>query len=269
VESTNDTRISEFLLLGLSNDQEKQSFMFELFLSMYLLTMLGNLLIILATISDSHLLTPMYFFLHNLSLLDICFTSSTVPKMLVNIQTHSKVIRYEGCIVQIYFFTLFVGLDNFLLAVMAYDRFVAICHPLHCTVIMNPQLCGLLVLVSWIISDLNSFVQSFMVLHLSFCTNLEIPHFFCETDQLVHLAYSDTFLNNMVLYFVAALLGGGTLTEILYSYCKIVSSIRASYLLRGSTKHFLPVHIISLLSSYFILHSWEYFLALLFIKTHI
>jgi olfactory receptor len=134
---------------------------------------------------------------------------------------------------------------------------------------MNPQLCGLLVLVSWIISDLNSFVQSFMVLHLSFCTNLEIPHFFCETDQLVHLAYSDTFLNNMVLYFVAALLGGGTLTEILYSYCKIVSSIRASYLLRGSTKHFLPVHIISLLSSYFILHSWEYFLALLFIKTHI
>jgi olfactory receptor len=83
----------------------------------------------------------MYFFLHNLSLLDICFTSSTVPKMLVNIQTHSKVIRYEGCIVQIYFFTLFVGLDNFLLAVMAYDRFVAICHPLHYTVIMKPQLC--------------------------------------------------------------------------------------------------------------------------------
>ncbi|XP_037363882.1 olfactory receptor 7A10-like [Talpa occidentalis] len=116
---------------------------------MYLITVLGNLLIILAFRSDSRLHTPMYFFLSNLSFVDICFTSTTIPKMLVNIQTQSKTLTFEGCITQMYFFILFTGLDDFLLTVMAYDRFVAICHPLHYTVIMNPRLCGLLVLLSW------------------------------------------------------------------------------------------------------------------------
>ncbi|XP_041618305.1 olfactory receptor 7A10-like [Vulpes lagopus] len=118
---------------------------------MYLITVFGNLLIILAVGSDSHLHTPMYFFLANLSFVDICFTSTTIPKMLVNIQTQSKFISYTGCISQICFSLLFAGWDDFLLAVMAYDRFVAICHPLHYMVIMNPRVCGLLVLVSWII----------------------------------------------------------------------------------------------------------------------
>ncbi|XP_069320920.1 olfactory receptor 7A10-like [Eulemur rufifrons] len=128
---------------------------------MYLITVLGNLLIILATISDSHLHSPMYFFLSNLSFVGICFVSTTVPKMLVNIQTQNKVITYAGCITQMYYFLLFVGLDNFLLTVMAYDRFVAVCHPLHYTVIMNPSLCGLLVLVSWL-----------AVVSLFYCTSL-------------------------------------------------------------------------------------------------
>ncbi|XP_036912841.1 olfactory receptor 7A10-like [Sturnira hondurensis] len=118
---------------------------------MYLVTVLGNLLIILAVSSDSHLHTPMYFFLSNLSLVDICFTSTTVPKMLVNIQTQNKAITYAGCITQTCFSLLFGVLDDILLTVMAYDRFVAICHPLHYMVIMNPRLCGLLLLVSWII----------------------------------------------------------------------------------------------------------------------
>ncbi|XP_023603355.1 olfactory receptor 7A17-like [Myotis lucifugus] len=117
---------------------------------MYLVTVSGNLLIILVVSSDSHLHTPMYFFLSNLSLVDICFTSTTVPKMLVNIQTQSRVITYAGCITQMYFYILFAVLDSFILTVMAYDRFVAICHPLHYMVIMNPRLCGLLVLLSWI-----------------------------------------------------------------------------------------------------------------------
>ncbi|XP_053754144.1 olfactory receptor 7D4-like [Panthera pardus] len=116
---------------------------------MYLVTVLGNLLIILAVSSDSHLHTPMYFFLSNLSFADICFISTTIPKMLVNIQTQSKSITYAGCIAQMYFFMVFGCMDTFLLTVMAYDRFVAICHPLHYIVIMNPWLCGLLVLVSW------------------------------------------------------------------------------------------------------------------------
>ncbi|XP_042832786.1 olfactory receptor 1078-like [Panthera tigris] len=130
---------------------------------MYLITVFGNLLIILAVSSDSHLHTPMYFFLANLSFVDICFTSTTVPKMLLNILTQSKVINYAGCISQMYFFLLCVELDDFLLSAMAYDRFVAICHPLHYTVIMNPQLCGLLVLVSWII-----------IVSLFYCTGLGV-----------------------------------------------------------------------------------------------
>ncbi|XP_027811195.2 olfactory receptor 7A17-like [Marmota flaviventris] len=238
MEAQNDTKISEFLLLGISEEPELQPLIFGLFFSMYLVTVTGNLLIILATISDPHLHTPMYFFLSNLSFVDICFTSTTVPKMLVNIQMQSKVITYAGCIIQIYFFALFVGLDNFLLAVMAYDRFVAICHPLHYTLIMSPRLCGFLVLASWVTSALHSLLHSLMVLRLSFGTGLEIPHFFCEPNQVVHRACSDTFLNDLVIYVAAVLLAGGPLGGILYSYSKIVSSIRAISSAQGRYKAF-------------------------------
>ncbi|XP_059551173.1 olfactory receptor 7A17-like [Myotis daubentonii] len=234
----NDTLMSEFVLLGFSEKPTLQPLIFGLFLSMYLITVLGNLLIILAVSSDSHLHTPMYFFLSNLSLVDICFTSTTVPKMLVNIQTQSKAITYAGCITQMYFFIFFAGLDDFLLAVMAYDRYVAICHPLHYMIIMNSQLCGLLVLMSGIMWALNSLLQSLMVLRLSFCTDLEIPHFFCELKQVIQLACSDTFLNNMVMYFVTVLLAGGPLAGIIYSYSKIVSSIRAISSAQGKYKAF-------------------------------
>ncbi|XP_054430380.1 olfactory receptor 7A10-like isoform X1 [Pteronotus mesoamericanus] len=234
----NLTRVSEFLLLGLSEEPELQPLLFGLFLSMYLVTVLGNLLIILAVSSDAFLHTPMYFFLCNLSLADICFTSTTVPKMLVNIQTQSKAIPYAGCITQMYFFILCAMLDNFLLTVMAYDRFVAICHPLHYTVIMNPRLCGLLVLGSWTISSLYSLLQCLMALRLSFCSDLEITHFFCELNQMTQLACSDTFLNNFVIYFVTVLLGGGSLAGILYSYSKIASSIQAIPSIQGKYKAF-------------------------------
>ncbi|XP_045051825.2 olfactory receptor 7A10 [Desmodus rotundus] len=234
----NLTRVSEFLLLGFSEEPDLQPLLFGLFLCMYLITVLGNLLIILAVSSDSHLHVPMYFFLSNLSLVDICFTSTTIPKMLLNIQTQSKAITYAGCITQMYFFILFAGLDDFLLTVMAYDRFVAICHPLHYTVIMNPQLCGLLVLVSWIINVLNSLLQCLMVLRLSFCRVLEIPHFFCELNQVVQLTCSDIFLNDMVMYSSAVLLALGPLAGILYSYFKIVSSILAIPSAQGKYKAF-------------------------------
>ncbi|XP_057566062.1 olfactory receptor 7A17-like [Hippopotamus amphibius kiboko] len=234
----NHTQNSEFFLQGLSEEPELQSLIFGLFLSMYLITVLGNLLIILAVSSDSCLHTPMYFFLSNLSFADICFTTTTILKMLVNIQTQSKAITYEGCISQMYFYIHFAVLDDFLLAVMAYDRFVAICHPLHYTVIMNPQLSGLLVLVSWIISALNSLLESLMILRLSFCTNLEIPHFFCEIQQVVRLACCDTFLNDTLIYFTGVLLAGGPLAGILYSYSKIVFSIHGIASAQGKYKAF-------------------------------
>uniref|UniRef100_A0A2K6FTL8 G-protein coupled receptors family 1 profile domain-containing protein n=1 Tax=Propithecus coquereli TaxID=379532 RepID=A0A2K6FTL8_PROCO len=203
----NDTQIAEFILLGFSEDPELQRILFGLFLSMHLITVLGNLLIILATISDSHLHTPMYFFISNLSFADICFVSTTVPEML-NVQTQSKVISYAGCITQMYFFLLFLGLDNFLLTVMAYDYV------------------------------LNSLLQSLMVLPLSFCAELEVPHFFCELNQIILLACSDTFLIDMVTYLAVILLGGGCLTGILYSYSKIVSSVRAISSAQGKYKAF-------------------------------
>ncbi|XP_045653440.1 olfactory receptor 7A5-like [Ursus americanus] len=238
MEPGNDTQMSVFLLLGLSGEPELQPLIFGLFLSMYLITVFGNLLLILAVSSDSHLHTPMYFFLANLSFVDICFTSTTVPKMLWNIQTQRQVITYEGCITQIYFFLLLAGLDNFLLAVMAYDRFVAICHPLHYTVIMKPTYCVLLILVSWTMSALNSLIQSLMVSWLSFCRLVEISHFFCEINQVVQLACSDKFLNDTVMHFAVALLGGASLTGILYSYSKIVSSIFRISSIQGKYKAF-------------------------------
>ncbi|KAB0339002.1 hypothetical protein FD754_024206 [Muntiacus muntjak] len=237
MESGNNTRISEFILLGLS-EEELQPLIFGLFLSMYLITVFGNLLIIMAISSDSHLHTPMYFFLSNLSFVDICFTSTTIPKMLWNIQNNNKGITYEGCITQMYFYILFGGLDDILLSVMAYDQYVAICHPLHYTVIMSPQLCGLLVLISWVLVALNSLLHSLMVLRLSFCPEIQIPHFFCELSQLVQLARSDNFLNNIVMYFAAVLMGGGPFAGILYSYSKIVSCIYKISSAQGKYKAF-------------------------------
>jgi olfactory receptor len=238
MRAENDTQISEFLLLGISEDPRLQPLIFGFFLSMYLVTILGNLLIILAMISEPHLHTPMYFLLSNLSFVDICFTSTTVPKMLLNIRTKSKVITYENCITQMHFFLLFSVLDNFLLVVMAYDRFVAICHPLHYTVIMSPQLCVLLVLVSWMVSALHSVIQSLIALRLSFCAHSEIPHFFCELNQVIHHACSDTFLNDVVIYSASVLLVCFPLAGILYSYSKIISSICAISSAQGKYKAF-------------------------------
>ncbi|XP_055968668.1 olfactory receptor 7A10-like [Sorex fumeus] len=221
-----------------SEDPELKSIIFVTFLFMYLITVLGNLLIILAVISDTHLHVPMYFFLSNLSFVDLCFTSTTIPKMLVNIQTHSKAITYAGCITQMHFYLLFGCLEVSLLSVMAYDRFVAICHPLHYMVIMNPRLCGQLVLVgSWFPSTVNSLIQTFMTLQLLFCTDVEIPNFYCELKQIIPLACSDTFLNNVVMYFASVLLGS-CLGGILYSYSKIFSSIRGISSAQGKLKAF-------------------------------
>ncbi|XP_054980594.1 olfactory receptor 7A10-like [Sorex araneus] len=230
--------MSEFLLLGLSQDPEVQPLIYVIFLSMYLTTVLGNLLIILAASSDSRLHTPMYFFLCNLSLVDICFTSTIVPKMLQNILLQTKAISYEGCITQMFFFILFVTLNDFLLTVMAYDRFVAICHPLHYTVIMNPCVCGLMVLGCWVLALLNSSMEALVSLRLSFCTKMEIPHFFCDLDQLIKLACSDTFLNNLIVFCAVLFLAGGPLLGIIYSYSKIISSIRGVASAQGRYKAF-------------------------------
>ena len=238
MELENNTQIPKFLLLEFSEEPEQQPLIFVIILSMYLITLFGNLLIILLVSSDSRLHTPMYFFLPNLSFVDICFTFTTIPNMLWNIQTHSKIITDEACVTQMYFYIFFAGLDDFLLAVMAYDRYMAICQPLQYMVIMSPWLCGLLVLLSWIMNIMYSLLHSLMVLQLSFCSDLEIHHFFCELNQVIQLSCSDTFVNNIVIYFSTALFGGGPFAGIIYSYFKIVSCITGISSAQGKCKAF-------------------------------
>ncbi|XP_073910024.1 olfactory receptor 7G2-like [Castor canadensis] len=225
MEVVNLSAASEFILLGLSDSPEMQTLIYSLFLSMFLVTILGNLIIMLAVISDSHLHTPMYFFLTSLSFNDAFLTTCTIPKMLVNIQTHDQSITYIGCIAQVCFFLLSVGMENCLLAVMAYDRYAAICHPLRYHIIMNPCLCLLLVMLSLLFSIINTLVNSLMVLHLSFCTELVIPHFFCELTQITKLACSDTLIDNILVYVSSCIFGGVPLSGIVLSYIHIVSSV--------------------------------------------
>ncbi|XP_032706867.1 olfactory receptor 7G1-like [Lontra canadensis] len=225
MEPRNDTHVSNFLLMRVTEDLELQFPLFILFLSMYLVTILGNLLIILAVSSDSHLHTPMYFFLSNLSINDICLSTTTIPKMLVNIQAQNQSITYAACLTQICFILVFASLESSLLAVMAYDRYVAICHPLRYTVIMNSRLCGLLVLLPLFIIIVDALMHSLMVLQLTFCTDLEIPLFFCEVVQVIQLACSDTLINNILIYFATSIFGGIPLCGIIFSYTQIVSSV--------------------------------------------
>ncbi|XP_038597749.1 olfactory receptor 7C2-like [Tachyglossus aculeatus] len=209
MERGNQTSVSEFLLLGLSDWAEQQQPLFMLFLWMYLLGVLGSLLIVLAIGSSPHLHTPMYFFLTNLSLADICFLSTTVPKMLVNIQTHNKSISYAHCLVQMYFFILLVSLDHFLLTGMAYDRYVAICYPLHYTTIMSPRLCALIV-----------------------------AGFFCDLYQVLKLSCSSILINEVVVFVIAVVLAVVPLTGLLFSYTRIISTISRIPSASGKCKAF-------------------------------
>ena len=221
----NKTGILEFLLMEVTEDAELQPLHFILFLFIYLVTILGNLLIIMAVISDSHLHTPMYFFLYNLSFTDICLSTTTIPKMLVNIQTQNQSITYTGCLTQICFILVFASLESSLLAVMAYDRYVAICHPLKYTVIMSPRLCGLLIVLPLFIIIMDALLHTLMLLQLTFCTDLEIPLFFCEVVQVIKLACSDTLTNNILIYLATSIFGGIPVCGIIFSYIQIVSSV--------------------------------------------
>ncbi|XP_077885745.1 olfactory receptor 7G2-like [Ictidomys tridecemlineatus] len=225
MEPTNHTAVSEFLLLGMTEDPALQPLLFSLFLSMYLVTILGNLLIILAVSSDPSLHTPAYFFLCSLSFNDIGFSTSTIPKVLSNILTQDQSITYGACLSQVCFVIVFAVLENFLLAVMAYDRYVAICHPLRYTVIMNPRLCVLLVLVSLLLSVADALLHTLLLLRLSFCTHLEMPHFFCELAHVIELSCSDTLTDNITVFVATCIFAGVPLCGIIFSYTHIVSSV--------------------------------------------
>ncbi|XP_019825404.2 olfactory receptor 1J4-like [Bos indicus] len=196
----NQSSVSEFLLLGLPIRPEQQGVFFALFLGMYLTTVLGNLLILLLIRLDACLHTPMYFFLSHLALTDVSFSSVTIPKMLINMHTREQSIPYAGCVTQMYFFIFFTDLENFLLSSMAYDRYMAVCHPLHYTTVMGQGLCTLLVTVSWILSCASALCHTLLLTRLSFCVDHSIPHFFCDLGALLKLSSSDTSVNELAIF---------------------------------------------------------------------
>ncbi|XP_045382048.1 olfactory receptor 1E2-like [Lemur catta] len=221
----NQTVISEFLLLGLPVQPEHQNLFYALFLAMYLTTILGNLLIIILIRLDCHLHTPMYLFLSNLSFSDLCFSSVTMPKLLQIMQRQDPSIPYMGCLAQMYFFLFFADLESFLLVAMAYDRYVAICFPLHYTTIMSPKLCLALVVLSWVLTTFHAMLHTLLMARLCFCADNVIPHFFCDMSALLKLACSDTRVNELVIFIMGGLILVIPFILIIVSYARIVSSI--------------------------------------------
>ncbi|XP_069883005.1 olfactory receptor 1468-like [Dipodomys merriami] len=221
----NQTIIFEFLLLGLPIQPEHQHLFYVLFLAMYLTTILGNLLIMVLIRLDSHLHTPMYAFLSNLSFSDLCFSSVTIPKMLQNMRSQVPTIPYAGCLTQTYFYMFFADLESFLLVAMAYDRYVAICFPLHYTSIMSPKLCVGMMALSWVLTTFHAMLHTLLATRLTFCKDNVIPHFFCEISALLKLSCSDTRVNELVIFIMGGLVIVIPFVLIIMSYARIVSSI--------------------------------------------
>ncbi|XP_008055950.1 olfactory receptor 1E2-like [Carlito syrichta] len=224
-EHDKNQTISKFLLLGLPIKPEQQNLFYALFLAMYLTTVMENLLIIVLIQLDSHLHTPMYLFLSNLSFSDLCFSSVTIPKLLQIMQSQDLSISYTGCLTQMYFFLFFGDLESFLLVAMAYDRYVAICFPLHYTIIMSPKLCLSLVVLSWVLTTFHAMLHTLLMARLCFCANNVIPHFFCDMSALLKLACSDTRVNELVIFIMGGLIIVIPFLLIIVSYVRIVSSI--------------------------------------------
>uniref|UniRef100_G3TZW3 G-protein coupled receptors family 1 profile domain-containing protein n=2 Tax=Loxodonta africana TaxID=9785 RepID=G3TZW3_LOXAF len=208
------------------------------FLSMYLATVLGNLFIILAIGANSHLHTPTYFFLSNLSFVDICFSSAIVLKMLANHILQSQTISFPGCLMKMYFLIMFADMDNFLLAVMASDHFVAVCHPLYYRTKMSHQLCALLVTGLWVTANLNALFHTLLMAQLLFCADNVIPHFFCDVTPLLRLSCSDAHLNEMMILTEGSLIIITPFVCVLVSYICIISAVLRVPSTKGRWKTF-------------------------------
>nr|XP_056720525.1 olfactory receptor 10A7-like [Euleptes europaea] len=234
---TNLTGVAEFVLLGLTNHPDLQVLLFIAFLLVYTVIMVGNMLIFFLILVDPSLQTPMYFFLKVLSFLDVCYSSVTLPKMLVNFLSEDKRISYIGCAAQM-FFLLFLGASEcFLLAAMAYDRYVAICKPLMYMAIMNEKVCFSLTVLSWFLGNLVSLVQTVWVFTLPFCGS-KINYFFCDIPPLIKLSCIDTSSYEMQLFTATILVILTPFSLILVSYILIISNILKMATVEGRQKAF-------------------------------
>ncbi|XP_018425135.1 PREDICTED: olfactory receptor 5B12-like [Nanorana parkeri] len=221
----NQTILKEFFLSGLSDLPTLQVPLFIFFFLIYLLTLIWNLLIISLIVTDSHLLTPMYFFLGNLASLDLCCSSVTVPRMLFDLLTQRRKITATACITQVFFFLFLATSENFLLSVMSYDRYTAICRPLHYMQIMSWKVCVLLASSAWCLGFTNSLLHTFYALRLSYCGSQIIESFFCDLPQLLQIACSDIYINILLVFILGAVFASGPIMMTILSYVSIFKTV--------------------------------------------
>ncbi|XP_048372517.1 olfactory receptor 13G1-like [Sphaerodactylus townsendi] len=234
----NHSAIQEFILVGLSSSPEYNMFIFGAFSSLYAAALVGNILIILAISLCSKLHTPMYFLLINLSVINVCSISTTIPKMLQSILAQRKTIPFSGCIVQVYLFTWALGTELLLLAFMAFDRYAAICQPLHYAVIMRKDVCTGVMTALWLFGAINSSVHTGLVLQLDFCDSNIINHFFCELPPMLKISCSDTSLNEIMVFAASVIIAMGSCGLTLTSYWFILRAIVKIRSTEGKKKAF-------------------------------
>ncbi|XP_045039975.2 olfactory receptor 6C6 [Desmodus rotundus] len=227
----------EFILLGLTDDPVLQIVIFLFLFFNYILSLTGNLIIILLTMLDPRLKTPMYFFLRNFSFLEISFTTVCIPRFLISILTGDKTVSYNGCITQLFFFLLLGVTEFYLLAAMSYDRYVAICKPLHYSTIMNSKVCSQLVVSSWVTGFLIIFPALVLGLKLDFCDSKTIDHFLCDSSPMLQISCTDTHVIELMA-FVLAVVTLVTLLLVVLSYMYIIKTILKFPSVQQRTKAF-------------------------------
>ncbi|OCT68930.1 olfactory receptor 1019 [Xenopus laevis] len=225
MDAKNQTILKDFILMGLSNNPRVKLFLFIFFFIVYSITLTGNCSLIILTRIIRKLQSPMYMFIRNLAILDITFTSVTVPKMLVSLLSERSHISYNGCFTQLYFYHFLGSAECFLLSIMGYDRYVAICHPLHYPQIMSKKSCICLASSCWITGLLYSFVHTILTASLLFCHSREVNHFFCDMPPLLKLSCSDTTLNEIVILSLGGIAAGASFTLTVISYIYIITTI--------------------------------------------
>ncbi|XP_053255125.1 olfactory receptor 1019-like [Podarcis raffonei] len=234
----NFTTITEFVLLGFTDNRSMQFLLFIVFLLVYLLILVGNVGMVTLIRIDSRLHTPMYFFLSNLSILDIGYSTVIAPRTLMTLVAKSKTISFTGCALQFFFFCIAVSCECFLLGAMAYDRFIAICNPLLYTAIMSKKFCYLLVAVSYLTSCVNAAVQTSFIFSLSFCRSNIINHFFCDVPPILRLSCSDTGVIDIIHFSFSTAIALVTILTILISYIYILVAVLRMNSAEGRRKAF-------------------------------
>ncbi|XP_004687550.1 PREDICTED: olfactory receptor 4F3/4F16/4F29-like [Condylura cristata] len=225
MDGANQSSVSEFVLLGLTNSWEIQLLLFLFSLMLYVASMMGNSLIVLTVISDPHLHSPMYFLLANLSFIDMGVSCVSCPKMLYDLFRKHKVISFGGCITQIFFIHVIGGVEMVLLIAMAFDRYVAICKPLHYLTIMSPRLCIFFLVSAWIIGIIHSMIQMVFVVNLPFCGPNVLDSFYCDLPRFIKLACTDTYRLEFMVTAISGFISVGSFIILLISYAVIILTV--------------------------------------------